>query len=270
MYLDSSILSVRAQGSLSSTAALNIRSETAVEERTIGDRIYTRKLLRLSSTENNVIRLLSDARTLSPDGFCIADVSSLLYSDFSEGYTDRTQAMSIVRENLPALSADRMLMVDTGYFYALRYADFISGLPQNASLPERERLYTCVPFAQMILHGTLDYSGIPVNLSDNAARAQLRAVEYGCCPSYTWCFSRSGGDKLCYEDQLNDAVSFYLSANDALADLRDARITANGVAAAGVRYTEYDNGAVIYVNYSDKEASVGNIHVDAMSFMRIG
>ncbi len=270
MYLDVSLLSVRTQASLSGSGALNVRSETAVAEQTAGDRVYQRKLLRYSALENNVIRLLTDAKSVTPDGFCIADLSSNLFSDYAEGYTNRLQAMASVRDNLPALSTDRQLMVDTGYFYALRYADFISGLPQTTSIPERSGLYTSVPFAQMILHGTLDYSGIPVNLSDNAERARLRAVEYGCCPSYTWCFSRSGGDKLCYEEQLNDAVSYYLSANEALADLRDARITDNGAAAAGVRFTEYDNGAVIYVNYSDKDATVGNIRVDALSFLRIG
>lgn len=270
MYLDASLLSVRAQSSFSGTGALNIQSSTALSEQTVGDRVYTRKLLRLSTLEDSVIRLLTDAQSLSPDGFCISDVSSVLYSDYAEGYTDRLQALSLIRDNLPALSTDRLLMVDSGYFYALRYADFISGLPQTSSVPERDQRYTCVPFVQMILHGTLDYSGTPVNLSDNAVRAQLRSVEYGCCPSYTWCFSRSGGVNLCYEDQLNDAVAFYLAANTALSDLRDARITDNGVAAAGVRYTEYDNGAVIYVNYSDKEVSVGNIRVDALSFLRIG
>lgn len=269
LYLDASLLSVRTQGSLSDSA-LNIRSETATAERTVGDRVYTQKLLRLSTLENNVIRLLTDARKLSPDGFCISDVSALLYSDYAQGYTDRLQAMTSVRDNLPPLSTDRLLMVDTGNFYAVRYADFISGLPQTSFYPERDRLYTCIPFVQMILHGTLDYSGTPINLADDSVRAQLRAIEYGCCPCYTWCFSRSGGGKLCYEEQLNDAVSFYQNANETLADLRDARITDNGVAAAGVRYTQYDNGAIIYVNYTDKEATVGNFHVDALSFLRIG
>ena len=270
LYLDTSLLSVRAQGSLSGSGAMNIRSESAVTQQSVANRVYSRKLLRPSVLEENVIRLLTDAKTLSPDGFCISDVSSMLFSDFSQGYTDRMQAMEIVRENLPALSTDRLLMVDTGNFYAVRYADFISGLPQTSAVPERDKLYTCVPFAQMILHGTLDYSGTPVNLSDDAVRARLRSIEYGCCPSYTWCFSRSGGDTLCYEDQLNDAVSFYLAANDALSDLRDVRITDNGSAAAGVRFTEYDNGAVIYVNYTDKLVTVGNIWVDAYSFLRFG
>ena len=270
LYLDTTLLSVREQGSLSGNTALNIESETATASRTVGERVYTQKLLRLSLLENSIIGVLKDARKLSPDGICVSDVSSLLYSDYAQGYTGRMQAMELARENLPALSTDRLLMVDTGYFYAVRYADCVSGLPQTSAVPERDRLYTCVPFVQMILHGTLDYSGTPVNLAENSVRTQLRAVEYGCCPSYTWCFSRSGGEKLCYEEQLNDAVNYYLRATEALADLRDARITDNGVAAAGVRYTEYDNGAIIYVNYTDKDVSVGNIRVDALSFLRIG
>ena len=270
LFLDAPLLSVRAQGTLSGHAALNIGSETATAEYTAADRVYTRKLLRLSALEDNVISLLTDARSLSPDGFCINDAASVLYSDYSQSEPGRMRSMETVRENLPALSTDRLLMVETGNFYAVRYADFICTLPQTSSIPERDKLYTCVPFVQMILHGTVDYSAASINLAQSTTRAQLRAVEYGCCPSYTWCFSRSGGEKLCYADQLNDAVNFYLRANDALADLRDARIVENGVAAAGVRYTQYDNGAVIYVNYSEKEASVGNFRVDALSFLRIG
>ena len=270
LYLDASLLSVRAQGSFSGVGALNIKSETASAKQTVGDRIYTRKLLRPSTIEGSVVRLLTDAKKITPDGFCISDVSSCLSSDYAQGYTDRLQARDLIAENLPALSTDRLLMVDTGYFYAVRYADVISGLPQTSGYAERDRLYTCVPFVQMILHGSLDYSGDSVNLTADSVRTRLRAVEYGCCPSYTWCFSRSGGEKLCYEEQLNDAVSYYLAVNDALAGLRDARITDNGAAAPGVHYTKYDNGAIIYVNYTDKQATVGNIRVDALSFLRIG
>lgn len=270
LYLDTSLLSVRADGSLSAGAALNIRSDTAETECVVGDRVYSRKLLQSASIEKNIIRLLTDAQSVMSDGFCISDVSSLLYSDYAQGYTGRTQSMELIRENLPALSTDRLLMVDTGYFYALRYADFVSGLPQTTGYPERNKVYSCVPFVQMILHGTLDYSGTPVNLAENRTIALLRSVEYGCCPSYTWCFDRSGGDKLCYEDQLNDAVAFYQKANESLADLRDARIVGNGVAASGVRFTKYDTGAVIYINYTEQEVTVGDIRLDALSFLRIG
>ena len=270
LFLDASLVSFSARKALYSDTALNIESANASASCTVGDRVYTRKLVRLSELENTVIRLLTDAKRYRFDGFCVQDASSVLYSDFSQGYTSRAQAAARIQENLPALSTDRLLMVDTGYFYAIRYADMICALPQSSALPERANVYTCVPFVQMILHGTLDYTGTPVNLAEDSVHAQLRSVEYGCCPSYTWCFSRSGGETLCYEDQLNDAVVFYQKANAALADLRDARIVDNGAAADGVRFTEFDNGAMLYVNYTDQEVSVGNVHVEPLSFLRIG
>ena len=270
LFLDTTLFSYSARNRIPGNNVLTIESENATALITVGDRVYTRKLTRLTQLENTVIDLLTASKKIPIDGFCIQDASALLFSDFSEGYTDRTQSAQCVRDNLPALSADRLLMVDTGYFYAVRYADLISGLPQTSALPERAGVYTCVPFVQMILHGTLDYSGTPVNLADDSTRARLRSVEFACCPSYTWCFSRSGGEKLCYEDQLNDAVDFYQKANAALADLRDARIVDNGTAANGVRFTAFDNGATIYVNYTNSEASVGNIRVEPLSFLRIG
>lgn len=265
LFLDTTLLSCSAGGQ-----ALNIESENFSASLTAGDRVYTRSLARPAELEQTTINLLTDARNIPFDGFCVQDASALLYSDFSQGYTGRTQALSFIRENLPALSTDRLLMVDTGYFYAIRYADIISGLPQTSALPERTGLYTCTPFVQMILHGTVDYSGTPFNLADDSVRARLRSVEYACCPRCVWTFSRSGGDSLCYEDQLGDTVDFYQKANEALADLRDARIVGNGVAAAGVHYTSFDNGATIYVNYTDKQAAVGNVRVEPQSFLRIG
>ena len=269
LFLDTTMLSC-SEGGRTGSKALNIESENASTQLSVGDRVYMRRLARPADLENTTIDLLTDAKSVSFDGFCVQDASALLYSDFSQGYTGRTQTASLIRENLPALSTDRLLMVDTGYFYAIRYADVISGLPQTSALPERAGLYTCAPFVQMILHGTLDYSGTPFNLADDSVQARLRSVEYACCPSCAWCFSRSGGEVLCYEDQLSDAVDFYQKANNALADLRDARIVANGAAAAGVHYTSFDNGATIYVNYTDKQVVVGNVHVEPQSFLRIG
>ena len=203
-------------------------------------------------------------------GFCIADAGSLLYSDFTDPYKNRQKALSILQENLPALSTDRLLMVENGSFYAIRYADLIDRLPQAPYKAERAKLYTAVPFVQMILHGTLDYAGVPVNLAEDTIQAQLRSVEFGGCPCYEWCFDKSE-KALYFEDQINAAVDFYQKANEALADLREARITGNGdTQTQGVRYTRYDSGAVIYVNYTDAAATVGNIRVGAHAFRRIG
>ena len=277
LFLDTPVVSWDSSSKASTEKALSIQSTNTLSPfanalaGVFGTETVSRKLLRLSDLEDTVIRILTDAKELEFDGFCIADASRLLYSDYGAGYTDRQTAMQMFTENLPALSTDRLLMADTGNFYAIRYADLISDLPISPAAGERKDTYASVPFVQMILHGTVDYSGSPVNLAENSHQAQLRAIEYGCCPCYEWCFSIDGGDKFCFENQLSDAVEYYVAANEALAGLRDARIVENGATeTSGVRFTRFDNGAILYVNYNEKAAAVGNIHIDGQSFQRIG
>ncbi|MCL2507983.1 MAG: DUF5696 domain-containing protein [Oscillospiraceae bacterium] len=228
-----------------------------------------RNLLGFSGLENVVIKLLTDAKKLSFDGFCLEDAARLLYSDYSNGYTSRQSAAAIVAENAAALSTGRDMMLDTGNFYAIKNADVIVNLPVVAAAGERKGYYEAVPFVQMILHGTVDYSGRPINLSADPSKTMLRFVEYGACPSYEWTFD-SSSEKFYYETWLQDAVQFYQKASEALSSLRNTRITDNyETAERNVYCTEYDGGAVIYVNYNGEAAEVDGIIVAANSFIRI-
>ncbi len=270
LFLDASLFTYSADNRFGAPAALSIESTDAHTQQVLSDGTKQRALLRLNLLEEMVIGLLTDAKKVQADGFCLADAGNVLYSDYTEPYTNRAAAADILRTQLPAMSTDRLLMIDGGNFYAIRYADLLNRLPQSPAKEERDKLYTAVPFIQMILHGTLDYAGIPVNLAEDPVAAQLRSVEFGACPCYAWCFEK-GDETLYYENQLNDAVAFYQKANAALADLRDARIMDNGeTGTSGIHFTQYDNGAIVYVNYNDTASTVGNIRVSAHAFQRIG
>lgn len=267
LFLDVPLLSFDEHGNARTAKALSIESANTAFVPNDG---AARALVHTNAVENAVIGFLTDAKKLRFDGFCVNDAAAVLYSDYANGYCNRLSAMQIMQDNLPALSTDRLLMVDTGNFYALKHADFVSELPQTTSYAERKAQYTAVPLVQMILHGTLDYTGTPINLTDDPISAMLRSVEFASIPCYEWCFSDSD-DVRYFDNQLNDAVDFYLKANEALSDLRDTRITDNGsTATAGVRFTQFENGAVLYINYNDADATVGNIHIPAKSFQRIG
>lgn len=272
LFLDIPLLSFSERGNARTEKALSMDSAniTIQTESTLNGTI-TRTLLRANAVEDSVVGILTDAKNLRFNGFCVDDAASILYSDYADGYSDRAQTMHILQENLPALSTNRLLMVDTGNFYAIKHADIISGLPQTTAYKERKGQYTAVPLIQMILHGTLDYTLTPINLANDPKSAMLRCVEYGALPSFEWCFSSNGGDVYYFDNHLNSAVEFYLKANDALSDLRNTRITDNGATVtAGVHYTQFENGAMLFINYNDTDTTVGNIHLPAKSFQRIG
>ncbi len=277
LFIDIPVFSWNGKKPISGNKAFSIFG-TSVKEETenplgsvLGAEVFSRKILKISEIENNVINLLNKAEEIDFDGFCVSDASEYLYSDYSGGYTDRQTAMKTIAENLRPLSTDRILMMSTCNLYSLKNADIVFEMPVCASVEERENLYESVPFLQMILHGTVDYSVGAVNTAEDKTYHMLKTVEFGACPSYVWCFDEKGTDKFCYEEQLNEASLFYARANEVLADLRNVRITDNGETLTdGVRFTEFDNGAIIYVNYNDEEAKVNNISIDPHSFIRIG
>ncbi|MBQ3151071.1 MAG: hypothetical protein IJB86_07520 [Clostridia bacterium] len=277
LFVDTAVYSWDSQKLIAPSKAISVNGSALKTEipsavgSVLGIEKYTRNFLSLVLLEDNIISLLNSAKKVSFDGFCVSDASKLLYSDYSKGYTDRQTAMQTVKDNLRPLSTDRPLMIDSCNLYAMKYADIVFNMPVSTSVAERDGLYESVPFLQMILHGTVDYSGTAINLADNRTAHKLKLVEYGACPSYEWCFSEKGTDKYCFTEQLNEAALYYTKANEVLSDLRDARIIDNGdTDTEGVRFTEYDTGAIIYVNYNDKAAKINNITIEANSFIRIG
>ncbi|MBQ4604348.1 MAG: hypothetical protein IJB16_07070, partial [Clostridia bacterium] len=76
-------------------------------------------------------------------------------------------------------------------------------------------------------------------------------------------------DRFYYDNTINAAAEFYTEANEALNDLRDARITDHYEVEDGIFCTEYDTGARIYVNYTNTDFSVLGVVVEARNFLRV-
>lgn len=123
-----------------------------------------------------------------------------------------------------------------------------------------------------MLHGISEYSPSGLNLAESPKDAFLKSVEYGCLPSAEWyCtpVSPELDSRYYYDSNINDAVSFYIKANDALCDLRGARITSHEKIQDGFFCTEYNNSSRVYVNYSDKPVTINGITVAPKDCMRI-
>lgn len=279
LFIDINLLTWNGEKLLTYNAADSIFGESArassgnILSGIIGPKSFNRHLLRFSALEKTVIGLLTDAKEISSDGFCVNDAGSLLYSDYSGGFTDRQTACGIISANISSLSNGRKIMIDTGNLYAIRKADVIAELPLSPAVAEKRGLYEAVPFVQMIIHGTADYSGVPVNLCDDSEKAALRFIEYGACLSYEWCYEDidNQNDTFFYEEWLNSAAAFYVRANETLGDLRETRMTNNyETEIQGVFCTEYENGAVVCVNYNDEPADYNGVTIRAKSFIKIG
>jgi len=223
-------------------------------------------------------KILLSLRGIKPMGLSLNDLESALYTDCTPGaYYDRQEAADMIRTQLEALSTGRKLMVSGGDFYLLRSASVVTRLPSRAEAVEESEAYVSVPLAQMLLHGKADYSFAPLNLyetQEERERALLKAIEYGALPAFSWIASPpdtgdDGVDRLDYEDSLTFAADCARRSGEALADLRGSRITRHTVYQPGVSGTEYESGAIIYVNANGKAAKVNGLTVRAMDFLRV-
>ena len=237
----------------------------------MGSSVKPRCLRKVSEIKNAVISILSDSSG-NRTGICLSNSDGMLYSDFSQGGILREQASDIIADTISPLSTSNKVMIDGGNFYKLKNADSIINLPLGTNIA-KSGAYTPVPFLQLILHGISDYSGTPVNEAENINEEMLRCIEYGACPHYKWNYTPISGvgenDIYYYDNTINSAVEFYIRANLALSDIMKARMTDHYKVSDGVYCTEFDTGAMIYVNYTDKDVSVKGIVVESGDFLRV-
>jgi len=244
--------------------------------------------LRAASSFTRASRaILTRLGKLNTGGVALGGVGSRLYADYSGGGTTRIEAVERLDRLLPALSARWSVMLDTGDFYAVRYADVIVSLPLEPQLRMSDSRYMAVPLLPILLHGNADYSGAPLNLSDNPKATLLRSIAYGACPAFTWTADEDDPALagLFFENQLDTfepqsdgtlpsqldyALKAYNLSNAALAGLRSARITEYSAdPAIGVSVTRYSNGAAVYVNHSNTEKTLDDITIPSMDFVRV-
>jgi hypothetical protein len=232
----------------------------------VGAKSFFTEGLALAKLEIKIVDLLTNSKNISFTGFCINDAGRLLYSDFGDGYINRQEAKRRIASHVQALATQRGLMVDTGNFYLVKNADIISNLPSSTFYSESDA-YESVPAAPIILHGIVDYSGRAVNLTGDRQKAMLKSIEYGMLPAYEWVFDSES--TLYYNPYITEAVDFYNKSMELLSDLRTSAITNSYTVQKGVRCTQYDTGAVIYVNYNTEPVTINEITIPAQDCIRV-
>lgn len=277
LFLNVNLLS-SASGFSSSDSALNIFGKELKApfanrlSAYVGRESFTRSLRTPQQLKSLVSTVLKKTRYYSFSGFCLDDIGSTLYSDYSHSVINRAEAAALISQALTPLTTNRTTMTAGGNFYTLKNSDVLVELPLDTYTPE-SGAYRSIPFIQLILHGSADYSGAPLNLSGDVEEAMLRYIEYGACPYYEWSYSElAPADTdvdFYYDAWINSAAEYYAKVNKALGDLRNARITDHSEVDDGVFLTEYDSGAQIYVNYTDKDYKTMGVVVGARDFIRV-
>lgn len=210
-------------------------------------------------------------------GVSLGSLGEGLSSDFkNKSYVNRQNAKEVSKNILEdATGKYETVIVEEGNAYTFKYADAILNMASTDSAYNIAD--ETVPFMQMVLHGYIDYSGQPINLSSNWKEAMLKAIEYGEMPYFTLNYEDGSVMKrgyiydeiysLKYDDWRETAIEVYSTINEAMKQLRNVPISAHVNIRDGVAMTTYENGKKVLVNYNAQPVNVGSETVNAESFV---
>jgi len=209
-------------------------------------------------------------------GLSLRDLGSYLTSDKKRtNVICREAALEVVLAQLDLLgSTGRKLMINKANSYSFAYADNILNVPMGDNA--FAIIDANIPLYQMILHGCVDYSTELLNFDDSEdmTLTVLRMIETGSAPHYVFTEQPSSRMKntgmnqfyaTTYDTWKGEAIDIYNRVNDALKYVSGAQITGHEIN-GDVRKITYDNGVVIYINYSDEAESMDGKSFPAMSY----
>ncbi|MBQ6892861.1 MAG: hypothetical protein IJN48_01530 [Clostridia bacterium] len=164
----------------------------------------------------------------------VSTIGSALNSDFDEDDPyNRNDTKDITVDFLENLNADMTsVMSEKGNVYTWQYVDKML----NVSLQSSRSLYASatVPFMGVVLHGSVEFAGTPINMAGDTDYEILRAIESGagmyCILSYDNTellkedYDLSNYYSVRYDIWKDDIVNYYTVLNEAIGDLQTSLI----------------------------------------------
>lgn len=220
--------------------------------------------------------LADAAKKYNAYGVSFSDIGDTLSADYNKkSQVTREENMNMQVESLKEITDSGLgLMINTGNAYAVPYSDFIIGM--NLAGSQYTILDKNIPFYQIALHGYVNYSGEAINLSGDYEDAILRSAEAGA--SLYFVFMSEETTKLQntmykmyfganFETWEEDAINLYQEYNEKLGSLFNQTIVDHYYVANDLTATVYEDGSIVYVNYSLKDYNEDGLEVPARSYI---
>ncbi len=210
-------------------------------------------------------------------GIGLRDLGDVLLSDKKRTHLiTREEALDVVIGQLERLAAtNRSLLVSGGNDYTFAYTQDIINAPVNDN--DFFIIDQDIPFYQMVVHGYIDYCGDQIN-GESSANLQediLQMIEYGAAPHYVFTWESATEMKYTglnrfyattFANWRDPAVELYNEVNAALTHVQGAEMILHEAPESELRKVTYDNGVVIYINYSDRDITADGVVVPANDY----
>jgi len=202
------------------------------------------------------------------DGVSLGDMTSTIYGDYGKKNISRYQSMNILESCYDNLNQKLQgsILADSANAYAFPYVSHIKNLPLSSS--RFDIFDEDIPFIQLVLHGIIPYSTIPVNSSPDAENLILSAVSSGSNLSYDMIYEDISSiadtslDTLFYANYngwTSSASAQYALVSEILSTVSDCVIS-DYTKKGNTAITTYSDGTIIAVDFQNKTINFnGNI-----------
>lgn len=188
-----------------------------------------------------------------------------LNSDYyKKNPVSRQQVLQTQEAKLKAIRDSGVkVMINMGNNYAVPYSNIVTNMDLNGS--DYSILDGTAPVYQMAIHGYVNYTGQPLNMTQNYEEELLQSAEYGAGLAFTFMdeseftlqntlYTRYFGIE--YDAWHDKMLEIYDRYNKELGHTFNQRITNHTMITDKVTCTEYEDGTRVYVNYSYDDVKI--------------
>ncbi len=207
------------------------------------------------------------------DGLTFEKAGQLAYSTYGQesGRQTYVEYWQDIWQDMKDMG--RSVAVQGGNQYALAWASWLCDIPQSDSgnvLADES-----VPFFQMVVSGSIPYTGEAGNEAYDLDIQRLKWVEYGYVPYFeiTWddplLLKDTAYNQLFssqYADWKSTIESVYEEFAVTLKPIVGQKMQTHEKLAPEVYRVTYENGAAVLINYTDSDVQAGDVTIPAKSY----
>ena len=274
IYLYNDALRMNARTNLTTFDAVKmINKRTFAEE--VNKQVYdTFYYLMPGKSQEKLNGLVESFTKKGVSNIAIAGISNGIFSYSSRGsYYDRTGTSQVYSDTLAAIDAKASLILEQPFAYLWNNTEAFLDMPLGSS----EYMYIDkeVPFLSMVLKGIIPMYSDYVNFEADKTEFFLMMVEAGVYPSFYLTYENSSAliytnSSDLYSTQFdiykNTLVEYDKELREVASKVEGAHIVRHEEVETDVIRVTYDNGVVIYVNYSENTVVYDNMIIEALSY----
>ena len=229
----------------------------------------------LDKLSDKVLKSLNKWKDQAPIGVSLGTFGTDLYSDFRQvGWTRRDSEDLIARISAKFEQAGFPVMATGANLPATMSANRLINVSVSSS---RFDITDCsVPFYQMVFSGLKSYAASPANLRAGVTDSVLQAIETGSMITFNLSnvdYTKLAGTRydhlysIGFNDYKDDAVAAYKTLDEVYAKTDHSAVKRHAQLTRRVARTEYENGAVVYVNYTEEDYAADGVIIPAKGYL---